>query len=399
VTEQLAAHDTDAPDRPSGSVIRFGLLLGVLAMGYGVLFAMLDEFRDEYGIAEGRLGFVIGVGFLTSFVAQILIAPLADRGHARRLVVLGVAMNAVGLLLMATATTFVPLLLGRVVAGLGVGTAYPAIRRIVILRDPEHLGHNLGTLLAWDVAGFAAGPALAAVLIGPFGVSAPFLVVAGAAVLAAASVVRVRVDESVPAPGTPRLAVDLLRIRPFAGAVVLGCAVFMMIGAFDALWSLVMSDLDAAEWIANLGITLFALPLIFLGSLGGRLAQRIGPFRFATLGLVGGAGFMFLYGVLPGAGWLFAVVMVHSINDALTVSSTGVAVGMSVDPSRQAGAQGVLGGLQTLTAGMTAIWTGALYEAAGRTVAYTVCAVGMLTLVAIGVWLAGPAWRLSGARG
>lgn len=108
---------------------------------------------------------------------------------------------------------------------------------------------------------------------------------------------------------------------------------------------------------------------------------------------------MFLYGVLPGAGWLFAVVMVHSINDALTVSSTGVAVGMSVDPSRQAGAQGVLGGLQTLTAGMTAIWTGALYEAAGRTVAYTVCAVGMLTLVAIGVWLAGPAWRLSGARG
>jgi MFS family permease len=396
MTEQVAAREASAPEQSSGSILRFGLLLGILAMGYGVLFAMLDEFRDEYGIGEGALGLVIGLGFLMSFAAQIGIAPLADRGHARRLVVAGVALNALGLVMMALATSFLPLLLGRFVTGLGVGTAYPAIRRIVILRDPDHLGHNLGTLLAWDVAGFAAGPALAALVIGPLGLSAPFLLVAGGAVVAAASVLRIRVDESATVAGTPRFALDLLRHRPFAGAVVLGCAVFMMIGTFDALWSLVMDDLDAAEWIANLGITLFALPLIFLGALGGRLAQRIGPFRFGTVGLALGAAFMFLYGVLPGAGWLFAVVMVHSINDALTVSSTGVAVGMTVDPGRQAGAQGVLGGMQTLTAGLTAIAAGALYEAAGRTVAYGACAAGMLLLVVVGVRLAGPAWRLSG---
>jgi ethanolamine transporter EutH len=105
---------------------------------------------------------------------------------------------------------------------------------------------------------------------------------------------------------------------------------------------------------------------------------------------------MFLYGVLPGAGWLFAIVMVHAVNDALTVSSTGVAVGMAVDAERQAGAQGVLGGMQTLTAGLTAIVAGSLYEVAGRTVAYSACAAGMLVLVVVGVRLAGPAWRLSG---
>ena len=55
-----------------------------------------------------------------------------------------------------------------------------------------------------------------------------------------------------------------------------------MVGTFDALWVLVLDDLDTSDWIANLGITLFALPLIFLGPLGGRLAQRIGPFRVGT---------------------------------------------------------------------------------------------------------------------
>jgi MFS family permease len=396
VTEQVADPRPSAPERASVPIVRFGLLLGVLAMGYGVLFAMLDEFRDEYGISEGALGLVIGIGFLTSFAAQIGIAPLADRGHARRLVIAGVALNAVGLLMMALATSFWPLLLGRFVAGLGVGIAHPAIRRIVILRDPDHLGHNLGVLLAWDVAGFAAGPALAALVVGPLGLSAPFLLVAGGAIAAALSIVNVRVDESVPVAGAPRFAFDLLGNRAFAGAVVLGCAVFMMIGTFDALWSLVMDDLDAADWIANLGITLFALPLIFLGALGGRISQRVGPYRFATLGLLIGASAMFLYGVLPGAGWMFALVMVHAINDGLTVSSTGVAVGLAVEPERQAGAQGVLGGMQTLTAGLTAIAAGVIYESAGRTVAYTACAVGMLALVAIGVRLAGPAWRLSG---
>ena len=45
----------------------------------------------------------------------------------------------------------------------------------------------------------------------------------------------------------------------------MGGAVFLMIGAFDALWAVVLDDLDTNEWIANLGITLFAVPLVVFG--------------------------------------------------------------------------------------------------------------------------------------
>ena len=53
------------------------------------MFTMLDDFRNNFGIAESALGFIVGVGFFTSFLGQVSSAPLADRGRAQRLVILG----------------------------------------------------------------------------------------------------------------------------------------------------------------------------------------------------------------------------------------------------------------------------------------------------------------------
>ncbi len=382
-----------SPPSPRLLFFAFGGLMATLAAGYGVLFTIVDDYRDKYGISESSIGIVIGIGFLAGFMSQLLVAPLADRGHARRIVLIGVTVNVIGLVLMALSTTLLPILIGRFISGVGVGAAAPAVRRIVILADPDNLGSNLGRLLAADVFGFALGPAISAVLVGPFGIAAPFLVVGGATMLLLPVVARVRVQETVD-PTSRRLAVDLLRIRPFAGAVVMGAAVFVMIGTFDALWALVHKDLGTSEWIANLGITLFALPLIVLGPIGGRLAQTMGPFRLATLGLVGGATFMFLYGVMPTGGAIFAVAMIHAVCDGITVSSTGVAVGLTVPIERQAGAQGVLGAAQAVSAGAMAMLTGTLYEAFGRTAAYTMCAVVMLTMVGSGLWMARNAWSI-----
>ena len=382
----------DVPS-PMRLMVAFGGLMASLAAGYGVLFTIVDDYRDEYGISETAIGVVIGIGFIAAFLSQILIAPLADRGHARKVVLFGVAINVIGLLLMAAGTTLTPILIGRFISGVGIGAAGPAIRRIVILADPDHLGQNLGRLLAADVFGFAMGPAISAVLVGPFGIPAPFIVVAAATTILLPFVARVHVEETA-VPPKRRLAVDLLAIRPFAGAVVLGASVFVMIGSFDALWALVHEDLGTNEVLANVGITLFALPLVLLGPAGGRLSQTFGPFRVAALGLTAGAIFMGLYGVMPTGGLIFTVAMFHAVSDGLSISSTGVAVGMVVPADRQAGAQGVLGAAQAIAAGMMAVLTAALYDYFGRSTAYLVCAAVMLLLVATGVWLARSAWSI-----
>ena len=366
-----------------------------LAAGYGVLFTIVDDYKNEYGISAGAVGLIIGIGFFAGFLSQLLVAPLADRGHARAVVFAGVAVAVLGLVLMASGTTLTTILLGRFINGFGIGAANPAVRRIVILADPSNLGQNLGWLLSAEVFGFAMGPVVSAIMVPAFGIAAPFYAIAATTIVLALSVSRVKVTESTDAP-RQKLALDLLRIRPFAGAVIMATAVYIMIGAFDALWALVHDELGTSEWIANLGIALFALPLIFLGPAGGRLAQRVGPFRLGSVGLVLGAAFMASYGILPTGGLIFAVAMVHALSDGITISSTGVAVGMVVPEERQAGAQGILGAAQALMAGIMAAATGGIYEQFGRTAAYMVCAIVMLLLVGSGLWLARSAWNLRG---
>ena len=181
-------------------------------------------------------------------------------------------------------------------------------------------------------------------------------------------------------------------------AVVFGAAVFLMIGTFDTLWVIVLRDMHTADWIGNVGITLFALPLVVLGSAGGRLAQRVGPFRLGALGLLIAAGFMFLYGHLPTGEVMLAVGLFHGVSDGLTVSSSGVAVGLVTPVERQAGAQGLLGGVQTLTAGLTALVAGAVYQHGGRSLAFGACAAVMVMLVGLGAWLAGSSWSIRGEQ-
>jgi hypothetical protein len=245
------------------------------------------------------------------------------------------------------------------------------------------------------VFGFALGPALSAVLVGPFGLAAPFVVIAAMTTAVIPVILRVDVAESTTAPQS-KLALDLFGNRAFTAAVLLGAAVFLMIGTFDALWVLVLDDMGTTEWISNVGITIFALPFIFLAATGGRLAQRFGPYRFGAIGLLGGALFMFLYGQMPTGGAMLAIGIAHSIIDGLTVSSTGVAVGMVVPHDRQAGGQGVLGAVQVFTGGITAIVAGSLYDTQGRVVAYTTTAIGMALLVVVGYLLAGSARGLRG---
>jgi len=385
------------PARPSPMriLVAFGGLNGTLAAGYGVLFTIVDDYKTEYGINETSIGLVIGVGFLAGFISQIVFAPYADRGHARTVVIVGVLVSVAGLLLMAVGASLLPILLGRIINGLGVGAATPAVRRIVIIADPNNLGTNLGRLLSADVFGFAMGPAISAVLVGPFGIPAPFVVVGAISLFLLPFVARVPVDEtSIENRPRRRLAFDLLTIRPFAGATVLAGVGFLMIGGFDALWSLVHNELGTAEWIANIGITLFALPLVFLGPRGGRLAQTFGPFKLAAIGLFAGTGFMLGYGLLPTGGLIFALAMVHAVSDGMTISAAGVAAGMVIPDDRQAGAQGMLGASQALMAGVMAVVTGYMYENFGRTVAYTTVAGAIFVVTAIGLWLAKDAWSL-----
>jgi MFS family permease len=367
--------------------------MGVLAAGYGVMFTMLDDWRTAYGIQETGLSMIIAVGFFTSFVAQLTIAPYADRGHARKLMTVGMAANAVGALLMAFGASLPAFLLGRFIMGVGAGIAIPAIKRIVIVSDPENMGGNLGRGVSIEVGGFAIGPVIAALTVDSINLAAPFILIAVLIAITGVIIARLSIAETAIEDRTDeRFAIDLLKNRAVLGSILVGLALFVMIGVYDSLWVIIMDDLKAPHWVGNAGVALFGLPWIFFGALGGRIAQKHGPLRVSAFGLALGSLYMTSYGFMNMPYFMLGVGLTQSMVDSLTVTGIGVAVAQATPPERQAGASGLLGGMQTLTGGVAAMFAGTMYEHFGQKFAFTATGIAMAILVALGCFLVGKKW-------
>ena len=359
------------------------------------MFTMLDDFRNNFGIAESALGFIVGVGFFTSFLGQVSIAPLADRGRAQRLIILGLGLEVIGCIGMALGETFIILLISRIIMGFGAGSALPALRRVIIVADPDNFGRNLGRILSFEVAGFASGPVISVIFAEFFGIPGPFVFLATIITLFVIVVSRIAVPETAKENHpTERFAIDLLKNRAITSGILIGVALFFMIGVFDSLWVLMMDDLDAAQWMANVGVSVFVLPLILLGPFGGKFVQRIGPYRAGSFGMILGAIFMAGYGLMPTPALMMVVFFFHSLNDGFFVTGAGVAVGTSAPLERQAGAQGLLGGMETLAGGVAASFSGVAYDHLGRTTTFIGTGAIMLTLILASRILAGDNWSV-----
>ena len=374
-------------------ILTLQIAMGVLASGYGVMFTMLDDWRSEFGIQETGLSMIIAVGFFTSFIAQLTIAPYADRGHARKLMTVGMAANAAGALIMAFGSSLPMFLLGRFVMGVGAGIAIPAIKRIVIVSDPENMGGNLGRGVSIEVGGFAIGPVIAALTVDSINLAAPFILIAVLITIAGVIIARLDITETAIEDRTEeRFAIDLLKNRAVLGSILVGVALYVMIGVYDSLWVIIMDDLKAPHWVGNAGVALFGLPWIFFGALGGRIAQKHGPLRVSAFGLALGSLYMTSYGFMTMPYLMLGVGLTQSMLDSLTVTGIGVAVAQATPPERQAGASGLLGGLQTLMGGVAAMSAGTMYEHFGQKFAFTATGVAMAILVSLGCFLVGKKW-------
>ena len=368
------------------TILQFASGLG--AMSYGVMFTVLDDFRNEYGISESKLGLIVASGFIAGFFSNIFVAPIADKGFARRLVSLGLIAQVIGCIVMAFGSSFVILLLGRFLTGIGSGAADPALRRIIILANPNEMGSNLGRIVAAGVAGFALGPVISAITVEPLGLASPFLIVATGLVVVFVLLSRVHVNEaSADEAPSQRFAFDLMFVRPIAGVIVIGLALYIMIGTFDSIWSVMMDDINAPDWVASVGITVFALPMMFLAPLGGRLTQKYGPFRASISGLTIAAVFMTMYGTLSSPYLMLGVGLLHGVVDGLTITGGSAALAMVAPANRLASAQGVYNGVITLSGGLAAGLAGVTYDHIGQRT-YVVCAVVMIGLIASAALLA-----------
>jgi len=369
----------------SDSNVPYYVVTAVLTMGYGSVFTLLAEFRKQFGFSESELGLIASVGFLAGFVSQITLAPFADRGRTPQMIRFGVALAGVGMFGMVIASDLWGFLASRILFGLSTGAVAPAMRRLIVTRDPDNVGSNLGRLTAFDISGFVLGPVVAAVLVELGGIRVPFVGLGIANLVLLVWVVRLDLETS-PGDGQKRSTWPLLAIPGVQAAMLAGAAFYLTIAYFEATWSLLLDDLGAETWMIGLSLSLFTLPMVFLAPRGGRLTQQVGHSAVVGWSIAAAAVCTLAYGWVDVLWIVLAVSLVHAIADSFTLPANQVAIATASPPEQIAAGQGLFSATGTLVSGIAAFAAGSLYEANGPQTVYTAAAVAMAVLLALSLW-------------
>jgi predicted MFS family arabinose efflux permease len=228
------------------------------------------------------------------------------------------------------------------------------------------------------------GPLLAAVLAELLGLRAPF--VALAVVYGVVLLVLLRLDLQAGSTAVVRRSVRrLIRLPAMQSALFAAIAMYLTIGMFEALWSILLRDLGAETWLIGLTLSIFTIPMIAFAPKGGALAQRRGPIEVVSVSIVVASACTVVYGFGPL--WvLIAVSAVHATADAFTLPSNQVAVAISSPPEQVAAGQGLLGATGLAVAGLAALGGAAMYEAFGREVIFTGTGALMVAFVLLARW-------------
>lgn len=329
-------------------------LISLSAAGYGAIFTLAAAFRDRFGFSDTGVGVIVAVGFLAGFVSQVGLSRLADRGHAAVMIRSGVAVLVASMVLMAVGTELWHFVAGRALLGLGGGMTVPGARRVVITLDPDNMGHNLGMLGSFHLTGFIVGPAIAAALNELGGVRAPFVAMAVLAAFAALFTGRIPADTGERTEERHVLR-GLLRRPGIQAALLMTVAFYVMVGTWEALWAIMLTDLGAGTWVIALTLSVTSVPMILLGPRAGRLAQARGPLRVAAIGLGVTIPCMAGYGALTSVVALVALAVIQSLGDSFSYPATRVAAAAASPADLHASTQGLLGATEVLVAGLVAL--------------------------------------------
>lgn len=370
-----------APRKAPALAVLFAVVF-INLVGFGLIIPLLPFFGSSLGADEWQITLMFAAYSFGQFFAEPFWGRLSDRIGRRPVLLVTLAANAVGYLLLVFAPNIWIAILVRLVTGLGAGNISTVQGYIADVTPPDKRAGRMGLIGAAFGLGFIVGPGLGGLMVredlGALGFHLPMYLAAGLAALAAVGVVlflgesRARAD---PAEPRRRFLAGLHEAvaNPVVSRVLLVTLIFMagfagMESTFG-LWTEEMYGWHARE----VGLSFMAVGIVSVlaqGFLTGRLARRFGEARVLAAGaLIFGAslGTQVLVTVTsPGADWQVPAVMAFTaFGMALTMPNASALISRSVDPDRQ----GAMLGLN-MAAGSAAriigpIFAGFLYSGVG----------------------------------
>lgn len=289
------------------------LALALLGVSYGAFTTLFTLYIVEIGYSEDFLGLLVGVGTVGGAAAALPAGLLCDRLGARRGLLLGTLVTALGILIECTITIDWLLLAGGLVAAAGVTLLYVAQAPFLAANSTEEERTHLfsvaaALLVAVSIAGslYAGGfPNLLQALWPCMPLAAAYrLTLLAAGAVSAGCVIpllRLRDPDDAPPPLGSRATIAVcLRSRAVRRLVVTGLALALGGGLVVPFVNVYFrQEFGAGSGTVGL-IRSFGIVVQVLGSLAA-------PWLGLRLGLVGGvaaarlvsAPFLLLMGFLP----------------------------------------------------------------------------------------------------
>jgi MFS family permease len=166
----------------------------------GLVWGLLPIVWLSAGLDLGQIGLLAAAYPATWGVIQIVTGGLSDAVGRKRLIVVGMLLQAAAIAAMAAWSGFGPWLAAGIALGVGTAMVYPTLLAVVAdVAEPRQRGAITGIYRFWRDLGFAIGAVLVGVLADRFDARVAILVVAG---LTAGSglVVAIRMRETRPVP-------------------------------------------------------------------------------------------------------------------------------------------------------------------------------------------------------
>ena len=310
-----------------------------------MIFAALSDLQDKYGFSAAGLGFISAAGFMTSLIVQLVVAPFADRGAPKRLVLAALVLAFLGSALFAFGNNLWIFVVARALTGASLGTSGPAIKAIAANMDKNRL--------------------IGALLIGPFGLRGAFLIFGVIAMIAFVIVAPKDLPRLPTTNESRRPSYELLRIRAVRASVLASLTLFIPVGIYDSLWDRYVTDRGGNNVMVGMTFLLYTIPFIVLGAAGGRLSDRRGPARMTVIGIFCTVPLVLVYGYLPNAWLLVGFALVEGSIGALSIPATQSLMAAVAPKGRASAAQGLNGSGDLLAGTIMSFIAPALYGSYG----------------------------------
>ncbi len=336
---------TDAGDRRALAVL-FGIVF-INLVGFGLVVPLLPFFGDSLNAAPWQVALMFSAYSVGQFFAEPFWGRLSDRIGRKPVLLITVAANALGYLMLAFAPNIWVAIGIRLFTGLGAGNVSTVQGYVADVTPPEKRAGRMGLIGAAFGAGFIAGPGLSGILVredlGRLGYQLPIFAACALATLAAVGVVFLLkeslVRAAVPPARTPFLSgVKDAAANPVVSRVILVTLIYMagfsgMESTFG-LWTGARYDWGARE-VAFSFMAVGVVSVFCQAMVTGRLARRFGESRVLAAGcLLFGCGLMGQ--MLSPAAWVVPVAMaVGGFGMAITMPNISAMISRASPPDRQ----------------------------------------------------------------